>query len=101
MQFEGPGIIQGQHNTDRSIASFARSCFNYALSVKQDLWFSTKDTISKIYDHRFKDIFAELYETEFKAAFEAADIDSSAAFADADRKLDALTMDHIYAASKH
>ena len=75
MQFEGPGIIQGQHNTDRSIASFARSCFNYALSVKQDLWFSTKDTISKIYDHRFKDIFAELYETEFKAAFEAAGIE--------------------------
>ena len=75
MQFEGPGIIQGQHNTDSSIASFARSCFNYALSVKQDLWFSTKDTISKIYDHRFKDIFAELYETEFKAAFEAAGIE--------------------------
>ena len=76
MQFEGPGILQGQHNTDRSIASFARSCFNYALSVRQDLWFSTKDTISKIYDHRFKDIFAELYETEFKAAFEAAGIES-------------------------
>ncbi len=75
MQFEGPGILQGQHNTDRSIASFARSCFNYALSVKQDLWFSTKDTISKIYDHRFKDIFAELYETEFKAAFGAAGIE--------------------------
>ena len=75
MQFEGPGIIQGQHNTDRSIASFARSCFNYALSVKQDLWFSTKDTISKIYDHRFKDIFAELYETEVKAAFDAAGIE--------------------------
>ena len=75
MQFEGPGIIQGQHNTDHSIASFARSCFNYALSVKQDLWFSTKDTISKIYDHRFKDIFAELYETEFKSAFEAAGIE--------------------------
>ena len=75
MQFEGPGIIQGQHNTDRSIASFARSCFNYALSVKQDLWFSTKDTISKIYDHRFKDIFAELYEIEFKAAFEAVGIE--------------------------
>ena len=75
MQFEGPGIIQGQHNTDRSIASFARSCFNYALSVKQDLWFSTKDTISKIYDHRFKDIFAELYDTEFKSAFEAAGIE--------------------------
>ena len=75
MQFEGPGILQGQHNTDRSIASFARSCFNYALSVRQDLWFSTKDTISKIYDHRFKDIFAELYETEFRAAFEAAGIE--------------------------
>ena len=75
MQCEGPGIVQGQHNTDRSIASFARSCFNYALSVRQDLWFSTKDTISKIYDHRFKDIFAELYETEFKAAFEAAGIE--------------------------
>ena len=75
MQFEGPGILQGQHNTDRSIASFARSCFNYALSVKQDLWFSTKDTISKIYDHRFKDIFAELYETEFKPTFEAAGIE--------------------------
>ena len=75
MQFEGPGILQGQHNTDRSIASFARSCFNYALSVRQDLWFSTKDTISKIYDHRFKDIFAELYETEFKAAFEATGIE--------------------------
>ena len=76
MQFEGPGIIQGQHNTDRSIASFARSCFNYALSVKQDLWFSTKDTISKIYDHRFKDIFAERNETAFKAAFEAARIEN-------------------------
>ncbi|MBP3646648.1 MAG: NADP-dependent isocitrate dehydrogenase [Clostridia bacterium] len=75
MTFEGPGVIQGQHNTDKSIASFAHSCFQYALSVKQDLWFSTKDTISKTYDHRFKDIFAELYETEYKAAFEAAGIE--------------------------
>jgi len=75
MTFDAPGVIQGQHNTDRSIRSFAHSCFKYALSVKQDLWFSTKDTISKTYDHRFKDIFAELYETEYKAAFEAAGIE--------------------------
>ena len=75
MAFEGPGVIQGQHNTDQSIASFAHSCFRYALDVKQDLWFSTKDTISKIYDHRFKDIFAGLYETQYKAAFEAAGIE--------------------------
>ena len=75
MQFDGPGVIQGQHNTDRSIESFARSCFGYALSVKQDLWFSTKDTISKTYDHRFKDVFAGLYEREYRAAFEAAGIE--------------------------
>ena len=75
MNFTGAGVIQGQHNTDKSIASFAHSCFQYALSVKQDLWFSTKDTISKTYDHRFKDIFAELYETQYKAAFEAAGIE--------------------------
>ena len=75
MQFNGPGVIQGQHNTDKSIASFAHSCFRYALSVRQDLWFSTKDTISKTYDHRFKDIFAELYENEYKSAFEAAGIE--------------------------
>ncbi|MBR3873433.1 MAG: NADP-dependent isocitrate dehydrogenase [Clostridia bacterium] len=75
MNFNGAGVIQGQHNTDKSIASFAHSCFKYALSVKQDLWFSTKDTISKTYDHRFKDIFAELYENEYKAAFEAAGIE--------------------------
>ena len=75
MNFTGAGVIQGQHNTDKSIASFAHSCFQYALSVKQDLWFSTKDTISKTYDHRFKDIFAELYENEYKAAFEAAGIE--------------------------
>ncbi|MCD8200940.1 MAG: NADP-dependent isocitrate dehydrogenase [Clostridia bacterium] len=68
--FDGPGIVQGMHNTDKSIASFARSCFSYALSVKEPLWFGTKDTISKTYDHRFKDIFAEIYEEEYKEAFE-------------------------------
>ncbi len=73
--FTGGGILQGVHNTDNSIASFARACFNYALSLKQDLWFSTKDTISKIYDHRFKDIFAEIYEAEYKEQFEAAGIE--------------------------
>jgi len=67
---EKDGIIQAQHNTDISIKSFARSCFNYAVSTKQDLWFSTKDTISKIYDHRFKDIFQEIYDNEFKSKFE-------------------------------
>ena len=75
MDFEGPGVLQGVHNTDASIRSFANSCFQYALDVRQDLWFSTKDTISKTYDHRFKDIFAELYETRYKAAFEAAGIE--------------------------
>ncbi len=73
-EFAGGGVVMGMHNTDASIASFARSCFQYALSVGQDLWFSTKDTISKIYDHRFKDIFAEIYEAEFRAAFEKAGI---------------------------
>lgn len=73
--FKAGGIIQGLHNTDESITSFARSCFNYALDMKQDLWFSTKDTISKVYDHRFKDIFAELYEQEYKPAFEKAGIE--------------------------
>ena len=72
--FKGPGIIQGIHNLDKSIESFAHSCFQYALSVKQDLWFSTKDTISKTYDHRFKDIFAEIYEGEYKKQFEEAGI---------------------------
>ena len=72
--FKGPGIIQGIHNLDKSIESFAHSCFQYALSVKQDLWFSTKDTISKTYDHRFKDIFAEIYENEYKKQFEEAGI---------------------------
>ena len=74
--FDGTsGIIQGLHNTDKSISSFARSCFNYALDMKLDLWFATKDTISKKYDHRFKDIFAEIYENEYKEKFEAAGIE--------------------------
>ena len=72
--FRGPGVIQGMHNLDSSIESFAHSCFRYALSVGQDLWFSTKDTISKTYDHRFKDIFAEIYEKDYKEAFEKAGI---------------------------
>lgn len=72
--FAGGGVVMGMHNTDASISSFARSCFSYALSIKQDLWFSTKDTISKIYDHRFKDIFAEIFEAEYKEAFEKAGI---------------------------
>ena len=69
------GIIQGVHNLDNSISSFARACFNYALDAKEDLWFASKDTISKTYDHRFKDIFAEIYEGEYKAKFEAAGIE--------------------------
>lgn len=69
------GIIQGVHNLDNSISSFARACFNYALDAKEDLWFASKDTISKTYDHRFKDIFAEIYESEYKAKFEAAGIE--------------------------
>ncbi|HIW74890.1 MAG TPA: NADP-dependent isocitrate dehydrogenase [Firmicutes bacterium] len=73
--FPGGGVVLGMHNTDASISSFARACFNYALSVGQDLWFSTKDTISKTYDHRFKDLFAEIYENEFRTAFEAAGIE--------------------------
>ena len=73
--FDGEGIILGMHNTDASITSFARACFNYALDQKQDLWFSTKDTISKTYDHRFKDIFAEIYEAEYNEKFEAAGIE--------------------------
>lgn len=72
--FATGGIIQGQHNIDQSIENFAKSCFQYALSVKKDLWFSTKDTISKKYDHRFKDIFHELYESNFKKLFEEAGI---------------------------
>lgn len=73
--FDDAGIIQGVHNTIASISSFARSCFNYALDTKQDLWFSTKDTISKKYDHTFKDIFNDIYEAEYKDKFEAAGIE--------------------------
>ena len=73
--FQTPGIIQGVHNTDKSIASFARACFNYALSTKQDLWFATKDTISKTYDHRFKDIFQEIFDAKYKEKFEAPGIE--------------------------
>ena len=74
-EFDGPGIIQGIHNTDKSITSFAKACFNYALDTKQDLWFATKDTISKIYDHNFKDIFQDIYDKEYKDKFEAAGIE--------------------------
>ena len=73
-QFTGSGIIQGIHNTDKSITSFARACFSYALATKQDLWFATKDTISKKYDHDFKDIFQEVYEKEFESQFKDAGI---------------------------
>ena len=72
--FKDAGIVQTMHNTDNSIRSFARSCMNYALDVKKDLWFSSKDTISKIYDHRFKDIFQEIYDKEYKEKFEQAGI---------------------------
>lgn len=74
-EFTGPGILQGIHNTDKSITSFARACFNYALDIKQDLWFATKDTISKKYDHNFKDIFQEIYEAEYQKKFEEAGIE--------------------------
>ena len=73
--FDGAGVIMGMHNTDKSISSFARSCFTYALNEKQDLWFATKDTISKKYDHRFKDIFEEIFEDEFKKQFDDAKIE--------------------------
>ena len=73
--YAGPGVAQGMHNLCGSIESFARSCFNYALDTKQDLWFATKDTISKKYDHTFKDIFQEVYDTEYKARFEAAGLE--------------------------
>ncbi len=72
---DSAGIIQGVHNKDTSIASFARCCFNYALDTKQDIWFASKDTISKQYDHHFKDVFAEIYENEYKDKFEAAGIE--------------------------
>ena len=72
--FRGDGVVQGMHNLDGSITSFAHACFRYALEQKKDLWFSTKDTISKTYDHRFKDIFAEIYEQNYRADFEKAGI---------------------------
>ncbi len=75
MEFDGPGVIQGIHNKDKSIVSFAQACFKFALDTKQDLWFATKDTISKVYDHRFKDIFQEIYETEYKEKFAEAGIE--------------------------
>ncbi len=73
--FTGAGIVQGVHNTDKSIGSFARACFTYALDQRQDLWFGTKDTISKTYDHHFKDVFQAIYDAEFAAKFEAAGIE--------------------------
>lgn len=73
-EFDGPGVVLGMHNTDKSITAFARSCFTYALDIHQDLWFATKDTISKTYDHRFKDIFQEIFESEFQDAFSTAGI---------------------------
>ena len=74
-EFTGPGVIQGQHNKDESIRSFAHACFRYAIATKQDLWFSTKDTISKQYDHTFKDIFQEIYEADYRAQFEQLGIE--------------------------
>ena len=73
-KFDGPGVVQGTHNLDDSITSFARSCIDFALSRKEDLWFATKDTISKTYDHRFKDIFQEIYDADYKEKFEACGI---------------------------
>ncbi len=73
-EFDGPGVVQGMHNLNRSIESFARSCFTFALDMRQDLWFATKDTISKKYDHTFKDVFEEIYENEFKKEFAEAGI---------------------------
>jgi len=74
-EFNGPGVVMGMHNLDKSIESFARACFNYALDMKQDLWFASKDTISKTYDHRFKDIFQEIYDAEYKEKFEKVGIE--------------------------
>lgn len=74
-RFTGPGVLQGQFNKDDSIESFSRSCFEFALSSHQDLWFSTKDTISKTYDHRFKDIFQNIYDREYKDKFESAGLE--------------------------
>ncbi|WP_026485521.1 NADP-dependent isocitrate dehydrogenase [Caldanaerobius polysaccharolyticus] len=74
-EFETPGVVAAMHNLDDSIKSFARACFNYALDLKQDLWFATKDTISKTYDHRFKDIFQEIYDSEYREKFQDAGIE--------------------------
>ncbi|SHJ47563.1 isocitrate dehydrogenase (NADP) [Dethiosulfatibacter aminovorans DSM 17477] len=74
-EFDSPGVLQGMHNMNKSIESFARSCFNFAVDTKQDLWFATKDTISKKYDHTFKDVFQEVYETEYKEKFEELNIE--------------------------
>lgn len=74
-EFDGPGVIQGMHNTDKSIASFAHSCFKFAIDTKQDLWFATKDTISKKYDARFRKIFEDIYEQQYKAEFERLGIE--------------------------
>ena len=73
--FTGAGVLQGMHNTDKSITSFARACFNYAVDTKQDLWFATKDSISKKYDHTFKDIFQEIYENEYQEKFKELGIE--------------------------
>ena len=73
-EFDGAGVAEGMHNLDESIEGFAQACFDYALETGQDLWFATKDTISKTYDHRFKDIFAEMYESEYRTRFEQAGI---------------------------
>ena len=73
--FTGAGVLQGMHNTDKSITSFARACFNYAVDTKQNLWFATKDTISKKYDHTFKDIFQEIYENEYQEKFKELGIE--------------------------
>ncbi|NLO38340.1 MAG: NADP-dependent isocitrate dehydrogenase [Ruminiclostridium sp.] len=73
--FDGPGVIMGMHNVDKSIESFARACFNYALDQKMDLWFATKDTISKTYDHHFKDVFQEIFNAEYQSSFEKAGIE--------------------------
>lgn len=75
VELDGGGIVQGMHNTDKSISSFARTCFEYALSVNLDVWFGAKDTISRIYDHRFKDIFREIFETEYSKKFKVAGIE--------------------------
>jgi isocitrate dehydrogenase len=74
-EFAGPGVVLGMHNLDDSIASFARSCFNYALDVKEDLWFGVKDTISKVYDHQFKDVFQKIFDKSYRAKFKEAGIE--------------------------